>query len=377
MKKLFLLLLGFIFLWSPQTAIAQNLNEGGVFQDDYLLGEVIEVEDAQPSEIIGDQQNYQRVQIQVNEGPEAGQLLETDYQYAGNNQALQALEPGDNVVVVRNQEFDEAFYYIADQYRLHVIIGLLLVFFAITIWFTKWKGVTSLIGLAFNIFVIIWFMIPKILAGWNPLLVSLLGGVVILGVSLYFAHGFNTRTTLSLASTFITLVIAVLLAVVFVNVTGLTGTGTEEAFFLQFGSYGNINLKGLFLGSIIIGALGVLDDVTTAQTAAIHELKKANPKLSFSQLYQSGINIGSEHITSLVNTLALAYAGSALPVLIIFAIGTQPLWVIANSEFVAEELVRTLVGSIALILAVPITTVIAAKWYDKNTPTGPSHAHHH
>ena len=211
------------------------------------------------------------------------------------------------------------------------------------------------------------------------MLVSLIGSVGIACTSLYLAHGLNRRTTIALMSTMITLVLSTLLAVAFVHLAKLFGMGAEESVFLQVGTLQQVNLRGLLLGGIIIGALGVLDDITTAQTAAIDELSKANATLGFSELYRAGTSIGREHIASLINTLALAYVGASLPVLLLFSINQEmPWWVIVNSEFVAEEIVRTLVGSSTLLFAVPISTWIAAKTfaYGKHT-NSKGHAHVH
>jgi uncharacterized membrane protein len=179
---------------------------------------------------------------------------------------------------------------------------------------------------------------------------------------MFLAHGFNKQTTLAFGSTLITLIGAAILSVIFVSLTRLTGAGTEEAFYLQFGSLEKLNLQGLLLGGIMIGVLGVLDDITTGQTAAVYEIHKADPKLKLADLYKRGINVGKEHIASLVNTLVLAYAGASLPLFLIFNLNDSiPLWVNLNSEFIIEEIIRTLVGSTALVLAVPISTFIAAR----------------
>jgi len=171
------------------------------------------------------------------------------------------------------------------------------------------------------------------------------------------------------------------LALFFVSVAQLSGTGSEEALLLNVSSTMQINLRGLLLGGMIFGVLGVLDDVTTAQAAAVDEIKKANPKLGFEELYQGGISVGKEHIVSLVNTLVLAYIGSSFPLLLLFSLNQGvPLWITLNSEFIMEEVIRTLVGSTALIFAVPITTVMAAFVFARHTSTGkaePQHLHKH
>lgn len=239
-------------------------------------------------------------------------------------------------------------------------------------------GFTSMLGLGVSIAVLMLYIIPNIVRGANPLLISVTGSAAIAYTALYLAHGFNRRTSLALLSTVITLVLSTLMAVAFVHLANLFGMGSEEARFIQTGFTQNINLKGLLLGGIIIGALGVLDDITTAQTAAIDELSKANHTLGFTELFASGTSIGREHIASLINTLALAYVGASLPVFVLLFVNEEmPWWVIVNSEFLAEEIVRTLVGSSTLLLAVPISTYIAAKAFANGNHTNVKGGHVH
>ncbi|MDP2691138.1 MAG: YibE/F family protein [bacterium] len=357
-----LALFSFLLVISHSQAFAQEEITTPTYRDDYYRGQVTKILDEHDTEVMGDHQITQKLLVEITEGPEKGKEVEIDQPVTSSQPDDLKFRIGDTVVVLRNQEFDQPLYYIMDQYRLPSLIWLFGVFFILTIIFAGWTGLTALIGLAFNLLVIVSYIIPQIIAGENPLVVSFIGGVGIALVSLYFAHGFNKRTSIALVGTLSTLVIALPLSMLFVGVSRLTGVGTEEAFFLQLGTLGNINLKGLLLGGIMIGVLGVLDDVTTAQSAAVEELKKANPRLGFGELYRRGLSIGKEHITSLINTLALAYVGASFPVLLIFHVSQQPVWAILNSEFIAEEIVRTLVGSVALILAVPITTALAA-WY--------------
>ena len=202
------------------------------------------------------------------------------------------------------------------------------------------------------------------MAGQDPLLISIIGSLIILSVGIYLAHRLNEQTTVAVVSTFFSLILTGVLAVLFVKFTHLSGLGSEEAYDLQFRFTETINFQGLLLGGIIIGALGVLDDVTTAQSATIYELSRTDNRLTFSTLVKKGMNVGREHITSLVNTLVLAYAGASIGVFIYILLGLQngttPLWVILNSEVLVEEIIRTLAGSIGLILAVPITTLLAS-----------------
>jgi uncharacterized membrane protein len=293
------------------------------------------------------------------------------------------LEVGQTIIVFKTSASGLEEFYVADTYRVPSLLWIIAGFFLLAIALSRWKGFMSILGLMISILVIVQFIVPQIIAGKNPLLVILIGALIIAFVSIYLAHGFNRRTTVALISTLITLAISAGLAIMFVKASRLFGLGSEEAFYIQqLGSLQNLNLQGLLLGGIILGALGVLDDITTAQTAAVYEIRRANPSLSVQELFSRGLNIGREHISSLVNTLFLAYAGASLPLFLFFTVGgnTQPLWVTLNSEFIAEEVIRTLVGSISLMLAVPITTFLAAYYFGRreiNPQEVPTTTHHH
>jgi len=181
-----------------------------------------------------------------------------------------------------------------------------------------------------------------------------------------------------LLSTIITLGISVGISQIFIKASHLFGRGSEEAYFLQFGQFGSIDLRGLLLAGIIIGTLGLLDDITTAQTAVVGELRLANKQLSNKEIYSRALVVGKEHISSLVNTLVLAYAGTSLPLFILFTVSDNvPLWAKLNSELISEEIIRTLIGSMALILAVPISTFLATYLLKKEKlEKGGSHMPH-
>jgi len=246
-----------------------------------------------------------------------------------------------------------------------------------------------------SILILIFGVVPALIAGYNAILVCLIGAFLIALSSMYLAHGVNRRTTVALFSTLLTILVSVVLAIWFVNLTKLVGLGSDDALYLQ--SWKNqIDLQGLLLGGIIIGTLGILDDITVSQVSIVEELHDVDPNMNALELFRRGSNIGKEHIASLINTLALAYVGASFPLLLSFSVNsnqTQPLWVILNSEFIMEEIVRTLVGSTTLILAVPISTVLAAyfvkhpfkfknkklaDFYEKLEPKkDTTHAHHH
>jgi uncharacterized membrane protein len=374
--KFFLIVLSMFLL--PAAVSAQDFSEVNpdiIPAEEFYRAEVVEILRDEVDESGGNQIRNQLVKIRFLSGPEQGQEMEIENSGVFTINGGNGVEIGDKVIVYKITSEGNSNYYIADTYRLPSIIWIVIAFFAAAIVFARWKGLTSIIGLAVSVLVIAKFVVPQIIAGRNPMLISLLGALVIALVSIYLSHGFNRRTTIALSGTLITLAFAAVLSYIFVWGTKLFGLGSEESFYLQFGSLGSLNLQGLLMGGIILGALGVLDDITTSQSAAVEELKRANPTFNFKELYQRGTSIGREHIASLVNTLFLAYAGASLPLFLFFTTmnAGQPLWVTLNAEFIAEEIVRTLVGSTALILAVPITTFLAARYFAAHEPSaGPA-----
>jgi uncharacterized membrane protein len=305
----------------------------------------------------------QNITAEIVEGEAEGTTVHMEY--IPTNQGGDVYAEGETVVITKASVADAEQYYIVDHYRLPALGIVAVIFIAAILIFARKRGAFSLVGLCISIAVLGLFIVPRIVDGQNPLIVSSVGAIMIAVTSLYVAHGFSRRTSIALASTLLTIGVAILLSVIFVHIAQLTGLGSEEAYFVQSGVSGNINLQGLLLGGIIIGVLGILDDVTTAQTAAVEEIYKADPTVTRRELYKRSFSVGREHITSLVNTLVLAYAGASLPLFLLFTLHLQPWWVTLNSAFIAEEVIRTLVGSTALTLAVPITTALATYSYIK------------
>lgn len=340
-------------------------------KNEYYRGTVTMILEDTAIDIGGFFQPYQRVDVQIVEGPDRGHTFVYDFQLPRNHKPREKLRVGEDVAVVKVvTDGGEPDYYVAEKYRLPSVLWLFALFFFVVLIFAGWKGISSLFGLMFSLLIIVEFMIPRIMAGSNPVWISLLSGFAILFVSLYVAHGFRKRTTVALIGTVITLLLSAGLSLLAVWFTKVFGMGSEEAITLLQGQLQNINLRGLYLAGVIIGSLGVLDDITTAQAATVDEIHRANPMLDTAELYHRGLSVGREHIASLVNTLALAYVGASLPILLIFTQTDYPLWLIFNSEFLAEEIVRTLVGSATLVIAVPVTTFLAARVFgrEKNPP---------
>ncbi|HEX5838491.1 MAG TPA: YibE/F family protein [Anaerolineales bacterium] len=336
----------------------------------------------------GTMQRYQVARVEILEGDYRGIVMEMDY---GRRQVLSSnlyLEVGDNVVVTIGARPDGVLtVYFADFVRVNYLLWLTGIFAVTILLISRWKGLRSLISMALSLTIIIGYIIPHILAGEDPLRVSISGSVILLAVTLYLTYGWNLKTHAAVLSMIIVLLITGVLAGAFVVVTRLTGSGDENALFLLQMLNTQINLRGLLLGGMIIGALGVLDDLVTTQASAVFELHHANPSLGFPQLFRSAMRIGQDHVAATVNTLVLAYAGASLPMLLMFSLGRGDYGTLVNFEFVAEEIVRTLVGSLGLVAAVPLTTAIAilfalraeslGKWRHVLGPEGSGESHSH
>lgn len=381
MRRLFLfgwLLLACLAL-SASTVFAQTPSPAD--SQTYVRGRILEVlSDKQQTDSPLDDAE-QVVLVEPLSGAHDGETLTVTYTFSSANYRDYKLRKGDVVVLGQVTDVRGENYYILDRFRLPSIIVFLTLFAAIAVFFGRSQGAGSLAGLAASLVALMMFVVPRILAGDNPVTVSLLGASVIAIVSILLAHGFKRRTYVALVATLTVLVVAVVLAILAAHFAGLSGTGTEEAVFLQLSYLPNLDLRGLLLGGVIIGTLGVLDDVTTAQVAAIEEISLANPALGVAELYQRGLSVGREHIAALVNTLALAYAGASFPLFLLFALPDRPpLWVIMNNENIIEEVLRALVGGTSLMLAVPIATVLAASVFGsvpRSERQVASSLHHH
>lgn len=361
MKKIFYFLIIIVLAASSSSALAQDYPP-----DQYVRGEVIEILESGEISLGGSPTPYQKMRVRIDEGKLSNSVVEVEQGVEFSIGQADLLSVGQTAVLIGIQEGDESRYYIIDQYRLPQLGLIFGIFFILVVLVAGRKGFGSIVGLGVSLAIITLFIIPQIIAGTNPLLVSLIGASLIGIVSILVAHGPERRTYVALASTLITLILAIFIAWIAVILTKLTGMGSENAFFLQSGNLANLDLRGLLLGGMVIGALGVLDDVTTSQAAAVEEIYKADPNVSKTELYRRSMSVGREHIAALVNTLALAYVGAAFPLFLLIAINTtQPFWVMINGQMIVEEIVRTLAGSMSLVLAVPITTLLAIKFFHK------------
>ncbi|MFF0715618.1 YibE/F family protein [Streptomyces bauhiniae] len=270
------------------------------------------------------------------------------------------LHQGDKVVVAYEPKAPRELQYAVTDLDRKFPMALLAGIFAVAVVVVgRLRGVMALVALAVSFLVLTLFILPAVLQGSNPLLVAVVGASAIMLIALYMCHGLSARTSVAVLGTLVSLVLIGLLGSQFIGWAALTGN-TDDNTGLIHGLYPSIDMSGLLLAGVIIGSLGVLDDVTVTQTSAVWELHEANPSMGWRGLYRAGIRIGRDHIASVVNTLVLAYAGAALPLLLLFSIAQSGVGTVATSELVAEEIVRTLVGSIGLVASVPVTTALAA-----------------
>ena len=275
---------------------------------------------------------------------------------------------------------NEFIFYASDFIRRTPIVILVVVFVVIAGIVGRGKGLRAVLGMAFSLAVIILAMVPAIVSGVNPVLVAVLGASAILASSVYFVHGFNWTASSALVATIAAAIVTLLLAVGFSSLAKLTGLGAEEGVYIMQAAQQagvDLNLRGLLIAGILIGSLGALVDSTVAQAAVVRELSNLNPKLEWQKLYKSGMSVGFDHIGSLVNTLVLANVGSSLPLWVLFTLGHTSFTRVVNLELVASEIVHALVGSIGLILAVPLATLLAAFVFRGGRHPGSDGVHSH
>ncbi|MFB7052540.1 YibE/F family protein [Streptomyces vinaceus] len=308
--------------------------------------------------------------IEVGTGPDKGRTFIEIVQPGAPRQ----LEKDQGVVVAYAPDAPRDLQYSVVDVNRKLPLAVLAGLFAVAVVVVgRMRGMFALIALVVSFGVLTLFILPAILQGSNPLVVAVVGASAIMLIALYMCHGLSARTSVAVLGTLVSLLLIGLLGSVFVDWAFLSGN-TDDNTGLIHGLYPDIDMSGLLLAGVIIGSLGVLDDVTVTQTSAVWELHAADSSMGPRALYRAAIRIGRDHIASVVNTLVLAYAGAALPLLLLFSIANSSMGSVANSELVAEEIVRTLVGSIGLVASVPVTTALAALVVSADRPGAPAGA---
>lgn len=343
----------------------------------YEKGTVVSVESSENKLVPGTEVTtiYQTIKVQMLDGPSKGGVLTVENDYL-------ASKPGDVLYLMHRVNSLEGVdvYTVSAPYRLPVIEFFVGLFLLCLFFFGGMQGVRGLLALAMSFFFIAYVLLPGILAGYPPVAVALGVSALIIVLGSYITHGFNRTTTTAVLGMLAAIAITGILSYAAVHMAHLSGFSTEEATYLNLDTRGAVDLLGVLLGSILIGVLGVLYDAAIGQAIAVEELMSAGGHLSAGEIYRRALRIGREHIGALVNMLAIAYVGAALPLLLLFKVSyTQSLDVSLNQELFATEILRTMLGAIGIILAVPITTAIAV-WMlhgKKVEPSGHSHGHVH
>ena len=308
------------------------------------------------------QRHCSRADARFTAGPERGRIGTFDASTAG---ASAAVGVGDKVLLAANglpsgQPVDGIAPYSLTGYQRHgPLLVLACVFVAFVVLLGRGRGVMALVGLAISLLIVVKFVVPAILAGDSPILVAAVGALAVMIVTIVLCHGAGAQSVAAILGTTISLAVAMALAATFIAMTNVTGVASDESQLVLAGR-ADLSLDGLILAGMIIGALGVLDDLTVSQASTVMALRRAAPGKRARALYREALEVGRDHVAATVNTLVLAYVGAALPILLIFAVGGTGFGDAVNIEQVTQQIVATLVGSIGLIVAVPVTTALAA-----------------
>ncbi len=365
------LIIGAVLFFSAVPVFAQEIHNE--YQGTWR-GQVVEVLDRESTLVPGTDTSYinQTIRARVFDGPKEGETITIENDYLG-------LSAGDRFYFNYNVYIDGSEDYgVVNIDRSHALYLLITIFMAAVIAFGGWQGVRSLLALGASFFVIFYVLLPGILTGWSPLIASIGVASLILFGAIFFTHGFNRESAVAYGGTMIAVGLTGVFAWIAVSLTELTGFASEASTYLNFNTSGILDFTALLLGAIIIGVLGVLDDIAVTQAAVVTELFNSNPSLSRTEVFQKAIRVGREHVSALVNTLVLAYTGAALPLLLHFYNAASSFTMAVNSELFATEIVRMIVGSLGLILAVPLVTALAVLYLKDYQPKHPhTHSHGH
>ncbi len=362
MKKIIIILSVVLFSALAISSVSAQIINSDMEQ---LEAEIIKISEKSVEGIDGSSITRMEFVIRILSGENEGEEVSTtsvNVDAATGN----IFEVGDKVIVnLRQLSNGEAVYEIVDFKRETPILILFVIFVLLTIFIARKQGLFALLSLGISFIILFEYILPQLLEGKNAILITISAAAIIIPINFFLSHGVNKKTTIAILGTLITLVLIGLMTEIFVDMAKLSGFTSDEAIFLRQQTNGVVNIQGVLLASIILAYIGVLDDITISQSAIAFELNNTSKKLNFWQLYSKTMNIGRDHIASLVNTLILVYTGTALPLLLLFVNTQTSFGDVVNREFMAEEIVRTLLASIGLILAVPITTLIACLYLKK------------
>lgn len=354
LKKQLVFLMLLLFLFIPTLSDAATIKEDKI---EIIKATVVKASNLADREIPGTETTtkVQNLKVLLLEGESKGKTIHFENDYSVQ------LKDGETFYL-RKVVFSgdgRELYTVADPYRINSIVIFTLIFIILVFVFGGKQGIRGLLSLTGSLFLIIFILLPGVINGHSPMVVSTIVASFIVILGSYITHGFNKTTSAAVVGMIFTILMVGVLAYFAVVNTNLTGFDTEESVYLNFNTHGSIDFVGLLLGGMLIGLLGVLYDAAIGQAVTVEELNKVAPHLSRVVIYKKAIRVGREHIGALVNTLAIAYVGVSLPLLLLVYLHNAPIIQVINRENFATEIIRTLIGSIGLVLAVPITTFIA------------------
>ncbi len=330
-----------------------NFTDQKVFTGKIMRTELIEQEE------FGQSRQYQHLYVQMLDGPDKDSLIELDELVDNINRDFW-LEVGDRILISSfEDENGEDIYILSDIDRRPVLYAMWAMFVLLVIWVGRGKGLLSIAGMILTFAVIFLFIIPKLLEGADPVKVTIVGVLFMLPAVLYLSHGFNKKSNIAAIGTAISVFLIVVLYEIFSALGNISGFSSEETTYLPQ-LLGTNDLRGILLAGIIIGAVGMLDDITVNQVSVVAELKEANPQYGFKNLWQGAMRVGRDHINAIINTLILAYTGVSFPLLILLYASNQPGAITLSGEGVMTEIMRALLGSMGIVAAVPVTTFLAS-----------------
>lgn len=345
---------------NPTTDISSNYEE-------IIEGTVKEITATSTVETINGDQHYQEMSVEITRGSLVGDRITVENGATASIYS-EEYEVGDRLVLIRSENMQgEDIFAVVDTVRRPLLYGLFVLFVAVVALVSQKQGIKALLGMVFSFFVLFRLVLPLILLGYSPIWCAIAGCTLIIPATFYLSHGIKHKTTVAILGTLLTLILTGVLAYVFANLADLSGLADEAAGFLKSDTGDRIDFQGLLLAGILISMLGVLDDVSVSQASIVQELSGAKKNISFLELYRRTMTVGKDHIASMVNTLVLVYAGASIPLLLLFIDHSHTFTEVLNYEYVAEEIIQTLVASIGLILTVPVTTFIACIWPNKST----------
>lgn len=359
MKKYITFIIALLMVSSFARPALTRADDGNAPGDIRTEAQVTHVDHQEIVDQDGDKQLNQTLEVIIKSGVYKNKKISVE----NNNQSMSAggheYKTGDNVLLtVGKDENGNTTYTVSDYDRTNTLIWLFIFFFGITIFIGRGKGIVSFLGMGLSFLVIIYFILPQLLAGNDPFIIAIIASLIIIPLTFYLVHGFNKKTTAAVIGTLLTLIFIGVVSDIVINSGHLSGFSSEEAGYLDLEKPGAVNIKGLLLAGIIIGLLGILDDITISQASIVYKLNEVSPHLPWKTLYSKAMDVGRDHIASVVNTLILVYASAALPLLLLIIKDSSPLKYILNEEFMAEEIIRTLIASTGIVIAVPITTFL-------------------